>query len=545
MRSSTVTSGNMSGGTRSTRTPEPRSNGAVAPGSSESRPAIRKRATAPAFLVVPLLLLPAVAAAQIEVIAVVAGTITFSAGSSDGVKAGSTGRVRATEIVAGKAAVHETASFKVTSVRERTSEAGLTKLAPGATIVCGMEIVFDLPLVKPAPAALPAELAPRGWLPQPGRDPLFYLSRDDEALQKGQPDGAEAFVQMEFGGFPEGTVARRNLDEIAARIRAADAEVSREREEAEIRAQVLARLPDADDDLKSGDALLDAGDKEGARAFWEKVAAVDLRYPGLRDRARKLVPAAGERRLFAPSGAEFKFLPPGAFQAGCVPQDGECAADEKPRHPVTIGSGFWMATNLATVAQYREFATSTGRAMPPAPAFPQAETHPVVNVTWDDAVSFCTWAGGRLPTEAEWEYAARGGRDGQTYPWGASISHGNANYSGTGERDLWEYSSPAGSFEANGFGLFDMAGNASEWCADRYDPGYWDRSPSTDPKGPAAGSQRALRGGSWLYSSGRLRISARDRLEPESHSEDVGFRCARDVPPWISVASASGPVAAR
>jgi len=486
------------------------------------------------------LLLAFSAAAQVEVIAVAAGGITLSAGSTDGVATERTGTVRSAEIVAGKPAVRELARFKVATVRERTSDAALTGVSPGASIACGMEVVFDVPLVRPALAAPPAAPPPAPWLPTPGRDPLFYLSRDDEELQEGRPELAEAYLRMALESFPGGATARLDRDEIAAMDRGADASVSRAHEEAEVRSRVLLRVPDAEAALKSGDALLAAGDKEGAAASWARIAAADPGYPGLRDRARSLVPAPGERRAFAPSGTEFVFVPAGTFQAGCVPGDDECAPDEKPRHAVTVSHGFWTAAKLTTLAQFREFARATARAMPPAPPFGQSDTHPVVNVTWDDAVSYCTWAGGRLPTEAEWERAARGGRDGERYPTGARIGHDDANFSGTGGRDVWESSSPVGSFGANGYGLFDMAGNAWEWCADRYDPDAWSHAPARDPKGPAEGSLRALRGGSFLYSAARLRASARDKLDAPSRSEDVGFRCVRDVPPWILAASGAG-----
>jgi formylglycine-generating enzyme required for sulfatase activity len=222
-------------------------------------------------------------------------------------------------------------------------------------------------------------------------------------------------------------------------------------------------------------------------------------------------------------------IPAGTIQMGCAPGDIECSNDEKPRHVVTISTPFLMMIMPVTVAQYRRFAKATRREMRSAPPFEQGDDHPIINLTWADAVAYCGWAGGRLPTEAEWEYAARGGRDGLKYPWGDSISHDNANFKGTGGRDRWKYTSPVGSFEANGFGLFDMVGNVWEWCADLYGDKYYASSPATDPQGPSLGSSRVLRGGSWEFGPGFLRTSLRGWIGPSGGVDSGGLRCVR---PW-------------
>ena len=267
--------------------------------------------------------------------------------------------------------------------------------------------------------------------------------------------------------------------------------------------------------LAEGDGDLARGDVQAARAAWDRAAAVDPRNAGLDERLTKL---------------DWVRIPAGAFQMGCVPADTECSGNEKPRHAVTIDTPFLMMIRPATVAQYRRFAQATGRASALAPAFAQGDDHPVVGVVWDDAVAYCSWAGGRLPTEAEWEYAARGGKDGLKYPWGDSISHDNANFKGTGGRDQWKYTSPVGSFEANGFGLFDMAGNVWEWCADPYGETYYATSPSVDPQGPPSGSSRVLRGGSWDFDPKSLRASFRGWILPWGGCDSGGFRCVRPAP---------------
>ena len=131
----------------------------------------------------------------------------------------------------------------------------------------------------------------------------------------------------------------------------------------------------------------------------------------------------------------------------------------------------------------------------------------MVQVNWDDATAYAKWAGKRLPTEAEWEYAVRGGLVGKRYPWGNELTHDDANYTGTGGKDKWDKCAPVGSFAANGYGLYDMAGNVTEWCADWHNSTYYSNSPlrnptgahSSDPGSPRYGARdtRVIRGGSF------------------------------------------------
>lgn len=161
----------------------------------------------------------------------------------------------------------------------------------------------------------------------------------------------------------------------------------------------------------------------------------------------------------------------------------------------------------------------------------------MVNVSWNDAKAYAKWAGKRLPYEAEWEYAARGGNTGLNgtphykYPWGDEINHERANYSGTEGRDRWERTSPVKSFPVTGYGLYDMAGNVWEGCEDWYDKNYYKGRPSPDrnPKGPSTGQYRVLRGGSWDNDPLNLRCAYRNRSYPSNQNCYVGIRCAQDA----------------
>jgi formylglycine-generating enzyme required for sulfatase activity len=225
-------------------------------------------------------------------------------------------------------------------------------------------------------------------------------------------------------------------------------------------------------------------------------------------------------------GAEMVYVAAGEFLMGS--KEGEGYSDERPQHTVYL-DGYWIYKTEVTVAQYRKFCQATGRAMPSVPSWGWQDAHPIVNVTWDDAVAYATWAGASLPTEAEWEKAARG-TDGRLYPWGNEWDRSKCSNSVSGPPDK---TSPVGSFPegASPYGALDMAGNVWEWCADWYDQGYYQSSPLRNPTGPATGSARALRGGSWgNHTPDYFCAANRVNYTPTYWCNHYGFRCALRSP---------------
>jgi len=265
--------------------------------------------------------------------------------------------------------------------------------------------------------------------------------------------------------------------------------------------------------------------------------------------------SSGQVRENSKDRLNYVWIPPGSFMMGCSPEDAACRDDERPSHSVTISKGFWMGQTEVTVGSYKRFARQAGRSMPrEEDGFGRQlnrgwsdDALPIVNVTWGDAQAYCSWAEGRLPTEAEWEYAARGGSATNTHgaldevAWYADNSGRQRFESATialtrGPNALLQrivdnkdqMHKVAGK-RPNGFGLFDVLGNVSEWVNDWYDGKYYSHSPSHDPAGPTGGVARVRRGGSWRDPPWIVRLSYRDTLNPRDESADVGLRCAWDV----------------
>jgi sulfatase modifying factor 1 len=209
---------------------------------------------------------------------------------------------------------------------------------------------------------------------------------------------------------------------------------------------------------------------------------------------------------------------------GCSLGDNECHNEEKPSHSVTLSKGFWIGQTEVTVGAYKRYAAATGRQMPPPPGFNTGWANdymPVVKVDWEEARDYCTWAGGRLPTSAEWEYAARGGN--------TEARYGNLDEVAWCAKNSGVQAHEVAQKRANGFGLFDVLGNVFEWVNDWEDLNYYQSSPSQDPAGPLSGVYRVMRGGYWYTPVSDARVSNRTRDLPGTRGEYSGIRCGGEV----------------
>jgi sulfatase modifying factor 1 len=221
-------------------------------------------------------------------------------------------------------------------------------------------------------------------------------------------------------------------------------------------------------------------------------------------------------------------IPEGWFAMGC--DSGR--DDEKPVHRVWVNA-FELAAFQLTNAEYGCFLTATNA--PPPPFWNDSNFNDpqmsVVAVSWHEATSYCEWLSGatgkrfRLPTEAEWERAARGGADGLLYPWGDTQPEMVPDYT-----KRWKQGpEPVGLYPPNAYGLYNFGDNVHEWCADWYDDGYYGRSEERNPQGPKSGTRRASRGGSWRHHIKATRTAARSSIPPEFQYADYGFRIARSL----------------
>ena len=278
---------------------------------------------------------------------------------------------------------------------------------------------------------------------------------------------------------------------------------------------------------------------------------------------------------------DFIALPGGTFTMGTDDRDGFAEDGEGPARAVTLGP-FRIAPTAVTNAQFRDFVRAThyatdaeqagssfvfylqlaperraamrqvSRELPwwlpvegacwqrpagPGSAIHERLEHPVVHISWNDAVAYCAWAGTRLPTEAEWEYAARGGLEGRRYAWGDELEPGGERRCNIFQGEFpsrpapgWQPDTlPVASFPPNGYGLYDTAGNAWEWCADWFSPAYHAATAARDPLQDQPTGRRSLRGGSFLCHASycnRYRVAARGSNTPGSSASNLGFRVA-------------------
>jgi formylglycine-generating enzyme required for sulfatase activity len=230
-------------------------------------------------------------------------------------------------------------------------------------------------------------------------------------------------------------------------------------------------------------------------------------------------------------GMVMVYVPAGEFLMGSADSDSQASSNEKPQHMVYLDA-YWIDQTEVTNAQYAR-CVAAGKCRPPWSTYSnthnlyygeqQFESYPVILVSWDDAQAYCAWVSRRLPTEAEWEKAARGPY-GRIYPWGNRQPGCDlANFAGCAGNTSAVGSFPAG---ASPYGALDVAGNVWEWVQDWYGETYYADSPSNNPDGPSSGQYRVLRGGSWNYNWwDTIRVAYRYFSDPDYRDFDFGFRC--------------------
>ncbi len=257
-------------------------------------------------------------------------------------------------------------------------------------------------------------------------------------------------------------------------------------------------------------------------------------------------------------GVEMALVPAGCFMMGSE----EGLDDEKPVHQVCFEEPFWVDVYEVTNARFAEFLNKMGNQTEGGETWLNADDedvligesggiwaplegyadHPVIEVTWFGAAAYCEWRGARLPTEAEWEYAARG-PDGPVYPWGNDFDGTLLNFcdmnceygwADRGVNDGYRHTAPVSTYPggASWVGALDMGGNVWEWLSDWYDygSGYYADAPTLNPQGPESGSSRVMRGGSWDFGYSSARAAARNCKDPGNSGNDYGFRCVGIIP---------------
>ncbi len=246
--------------------------------------------------------------------------------------------------------------------------------------------------------------------------------------------------------------------------------------------------------------------------------------------------------LIGKDGAPMALIPEGSFPMGVPKAARDGGVDERPNHDVFLNN-FYMDLYEVTNGRYLQFVTETGHRAPQHPTdptkglwkgnmMPESVTDlPVINVDWFDAEAYCRWAGKRLPTEAEWEKAAKGTNDWR-FAWGdvePTIEHANFNQlAWRGEATLVQ----VGIYEKgkSPYGIYDVAGNVWEWVSDWYAADYYQHSPSRNPQGPETGTYKAVRSSGWQGETPQMRVFTRIKSLPTDRNNSTGFRCAQDVP---------------
>jgi len=256
-------------------------------------------------------------------------------------------------------------------------------------------------------------------------------------------------------------------------------------------------------------------------------------------------PQAGATWVSPVDGRLMIYVPAGDFLMGSIGSDSLADDDEKPQHVVYL-EAYWIDRTEVTNAMYA-LCVQAEACQPPSSTSsytreryfgnPQFDAYPVIYVSWEDAKAYCAWAGRRLPSEAEWEKAARG-TDWRIYPWGNALDGTKVNFcdrscgldwANLDYEDGFTETATVGSYPAGAspYGALDMSGNVWEWVADWYGSDYYAISPDENPQGPPSGDFRVLRGGSWGSDSADVRAAGRNRSASGDRSDVIGFRCAR------------------
>lgn len=236
-------------------------------------------------------------------------------------------------------------------------------------------------------------------------------------------------------------------------------------------------------------------------------------------------PAGGDIRISETDTMEMVYIPAGEFMMGSTVEDLNRDEDEEPSHTVYL-EAYWIDKTEVTNAMFGMCIASKNCQPPAQSKYYQVEVyanHPIIGVSWEQANAYCAWAGRRLPTEAEWEKAARG-MDGRMYPWGNDLPNADlANFN-----QMFDETQPVGSYPkgASPYGVLDMAGNAWEWVADGYSPDFYSTSPFENPLNESPINQRVLRGGNWNSNVEGIRSANRFWAFPNRNDID-GFRCAK------------------
>jgi formylglycine-generating enzyme required for sulfatase activity len=310
------------------------------------------------------------------------------------------------------------------------------------------------------------------------------------------------------------------------------AEAKRQQEERERQRLTEQAKQKAEEERKAGEQRVAEAKRQEEERERQRLAEIKRQQEAMAP--RPVQPPSPEKTIVGRDGSPMVLVPAGEFLMGSQTED------DAPPHRVYLDS-FYIDRHEVTNYRYLKFVEATRHRAPQHVVDPQYDLWagttlsqgvsdlPVVNVDWFDAAAYCRWAGKRLPTEAEWEKAARG-TDNRLYPWGneaPSLARLNFSRRWQGAHTL----QPVGNYEAGNspYGAQDMAGNVWEWVGDWYDAGSYAAGSARNPQGPSSGSSKILRGGSWTNSADTVRTTHRREEDPDMRNSDSGFRCARDA----------------